>query len=77
MILFEEYQAAGLDYSEGRKRIYDLYYVSDPVRLDKVGDEYDFVTGRYRIFSVRELISILSFSCVWNFSCGIYYARNY
>jgi hypothetical protein len=52
---YDEDQAAGLDHSEGKKRIYDLYYGSDPVRLDKVGDQYDIVSGRHRIFAAKEL----------------------
>lgn len=48
-------QAAGLDYAHGRQRLYDLYYGSDPVRLDKVGDQYDIVSGRHRIFAAKEL----------------------
>lgn len=50
-----EDQAAGLDYSDGRQRLYDLYYGADPVRLDKVGDQYDIVSGRHRIFAAKEL----------------------
>ena len=36
-----EDQAAGLDYQNGNRRLYDLYYSSyDPVRVDKMGDQY-------------------------------------
>ena len=52
---YDQDQAAGLDHSEGKKRIYDLYYGSDPVKLDKVGDQYDIVSGRHRIFAAKEL----------------------
>lgn len=50
-----EDQAAGLEYSQGKRRLYDLYYGSDPVTLDKDGSEYDIVSGRHRIFSAKEL----------------------
>lgn len=48
-------QAAGRDYAHGQRRIYDLYYGSDPVVLDKIGDKYDIVSGRHRIFAAKEL----------------------
>lgn len=46
-------QAAGLNYSEGQRRVRDLYYGSDPVVLDKVGDQYSIVSGRHRIFAAK------------------------
>jgi hypothetical protein len=48
-----EDQAAGLDYAHGKRRVYDLYYGSDPVRLDKDGDHYDIVSGRHRIYAAK------------------------
>jgi hypothetical protein len=50
-----EDQAAGLDYAHGKRRVYDLYYGSNPVRLDKDGDHYDIVSGRHRIYAAKEL----------------------
>jgi hypothetical protein len=50
-----EDQAAGLDYAHGKRRVYDLYYGSDPIRLDKDGDHYDIISGRHRIYAAKEL----------------------
>ncbi len=50
-----EDQVAGLDYAHGKRRVYDLYYGSDPVRLDKDGDQYDIVSGRHRIYAAKTL----------------------
>ena len=47
--------ANGKDYAQGKRRIYDLYYGSDPVVLDKAGEKYDIVSGRHRIFAAKEL----------------------
>lgn len=47
-------QAKGLDYPRGDRRIYDLYYGSDPVKLDKLGSEYTIVSGRHRVFAAKE-----------------------
>jgi hypothetical protein len=50
-----EDQAAGLDYAHGKRRVYDLYYGSDPVTLNKMGEKYDIVSGRHRVFAAKEL----------------------
>jgi hypothetical protein len=50
-----EDQAMGKEYVDGKHRLYDLYYGSDPVRLDKDGDEYVIVSGRHRIFAAKYL----------------------
>jgi hypothetical protein len=47
-------QANGLEYKQGDRRIFDLYYGSDPVKLDKDGTEYTIVSGRHRIFAAKE-----------------------
>jgi hypothetical protein len=47
-------QAKGLEYKDGDRRIFDLYYGSDPVKLDKDGSEYTIVSGRHRIFAAKE-----------------------
>lgn len=44
----------GLDYANGQQRIYDLYYGSDPITLDKDGQNYDIVSGRHRVFVAQE-----------------------
>lgn len=48
-------KSKGLEYEHGRQRIYDLYYGSDPIALDKDGDKYDIVSGRHRIFAAKEV----------------------
>jgi len=50
-----EDQQHGLEYSKSKERICDLYYGSDPVVLDKVGDQYDIVSGRHRIYAAKHL----------------------
>lgn len=50
-----EDQAAGLDYGQGKRRVYDLFYGSDPVTLNKDGDQYDIVSGRHRVYAAKEL----------------------
>jgi hypothetical protein len=47
-------QAKGLSYQQGERRIFDLYYGSDPIKLDKDGSEYTVVSGRHRIFAAKE-----------------------
>lgn len=44
-----------LDYEHGRRRIYDLYYGNDPIRVDKDGDHYDIISGRHRVFAAKEV----------------------
>lgn len=50
-----EDQQQGLDYSQGNERIFDLYYGSDPVVLDKIGEKYDIVSGRHRVYAAKAL----------------------
>lgn len=47
-------QKSGLDYANGTERIYDLYYGSDPITIDKIGDNPTIVSGRHRIFAAKE-----------------------
>jgi hypothetical protein len=47
--------AAGLSYAEGQRRLYDLYYGSDPVYVNKIGDNYDIISGRHRIYAAQAL----------------------
>jgi hypothetical protein len=50
----DEDAAAGLDWKEGKRRVYDLFYCeTDPVRLDKVGDSYSILAGRHRIYAAK------------------------
>jgi len=43
------------DFSGDDRRIYDLYYGSDPVYLNKDGQNYDIVSGRHRIYAAKHL----------------------
>lgn len=47
-------QAKGLSDEQGDRKIFDLYYGSDPIRLDKDGTEYTILAGRHRIFAAKE-----------------------
>ncbi len=46
-------QQNGLDYSQGKRGVYDLFYGSDPVAVDKIGDEYIINAGRHRIYAAK------------------------
>lgn len=48
-----EDQKNGLDYAHGKRGVYDLFYGSDPIKLDKVGDNYDIISGRHRVFAAK------------------------
>jgi len=53
---FNEDQAAKLDHEHGKKRIYDLYYGSDPVQVDKVDGQYVSInSGRHRVYAAKAL----------------------
>ncbi len=49
----KEDEQNNLDWQHGRRRIYDLYYGSDPVALDKIGDEYQINSGRHRVYAAK------------------------
>lgn len=49
----KEDEIAGLDYENGSRKLYDLYYGDDPVVLNKVGSDYDITSGRHRIFAAQ------------------------
>jgi hypothetical protein len=44
-----------IDPMHGKTRIYDLYYGSDPVTVDKDGEDYSIEKGRHRIFAAKTL----------------------
>lgn len=44
---------SGFDYAHGKRGIYDLYYGSDPVSVEKVGDEYSILSGRHRVYAAK------------------------
>jgi hypothetical protein len=52
-----EDEAAGRSYTdpEGRRRLFDLYYGSQPIKLAKDGDNYFIDGGNHRIFAAKEL----------------------
>lgn len=47
--------ANGLDYEHGKQRVYDLFYGSQSIRLNKDGDAYSIVHGRHRVYVAKEL----------------------
>jgi hypothetical protein len=51
----KEDELAGLDNSHGKRKVYDLYYGNDPVAVEKIGDQYNIITGRHRIFAAQTL----------------------
>lgn len=52
----KEDELAGLDWKNGKKSVFDLYYSqNDPVSLDKIGDTYSIINGRHRIFAAKQL----------------------
>jgi hypothetical protein len=52
---WNEDQRAGVDYAQGKERVYDLFYGNDPIALEKIGDHYDILSGRHRIYAAKEL----------------------
>lgn len=50
-----EDQKNNLDWSQGKRRTFDLFYGMDPIEVDKIGDQYTIVSGRHRIFAAKEL----------------------
>lgn len=53
--LWREDQASVVTYGAGKERVYDLFYGSDPVMLEKVGDNYTILSGRHRIYAAKEV----------------------
>lgn len=47
--------AAGLDYADGRRRLYDLYYGGNAITVCKDGDQYDIIDGRHRVYAAKAL----------------------
>ncbi len=48
-------QNQNLDYREGYQKIYESFYGDTSVRVDKVGDTYDVINGRHRIWLAHEM----------------------
>ncbi|MGB0383839.1 MAG: hypothetical protein ACPGWR_03365 [Ardenticatenaceae bacterium] len=45
----------GLEYANGYRCIYDAFYGSEPIRLEKVGESYQVTNGQHRLFVARQL----------------------
>ena len=45
----------GLVHPHGYLKVYESFYGSDAIRLDKDGDRYDIVWGRHRIFMAKRM----------------------
>ena len=45
----------GLDYQHGCHKVYEAFYGSDAIRLNKVGDSYEVVNGYHRLYVAEEL----------------------
>lgn len=45
----------GLDHANGYQRVYDAFYGDDPIKLNKIGDQYEVINGRHRIWLAQQL----------------------
>jgi hypothetical protein len=45
----------GMAYEHGYRRVYDAFYGSDPIRLEKIGNSYKVVGGYHRLAIARQL----------------------
>lgn len=45
----------GLDHANGYQRVYDAFYGGDAIRLNKIGDQYEVINGRHRIWLAQQL----------------------
>lgn len=48
-------QQNGAAYADGYHRVYDAFYGSDPIRLEKIGDAYNVIGGYHRLLIAKEL----------------------
>lgn len=48
-------QRYGVAYPDGYQKVYESFYGDEPIRLTKVGDNYDIENGRHRIWIAKEL----------------------
>ncbi len=46
-------QQNGLDYTHGKRGVYDLFYGNDPVAVDKNDAGYSINSGRHRIYAAK------------------------
>ncbi len=45
----------GLNYSNGYLRIYEAFYGQDAIRVVKIGNNYDVINGRHRIWLAKQM----------------------
>ena len=50
-----EDEAAGVPYEQGKRRVYDLYHGSQPIRVLKDGAQYEAESGRHRVYAAKEV----------------------
>ena len=51
---YQEDKAANRDPLHGKYRVHQLYYGSDPVAVEKMGNQYNILSGRHRIFAAKD-----------------------
>jgi hypothetical protein len=44
----------GLDYSNGYRRVFDTFYGDEAIRIEKDGNTYNIINGRYRIWLAKQ-----------------------
>jgi len=45
----------GLSYSEGYQRIFEAFYGKESIRVEKIGDSYNIINGRHRIWLAKRM----------------------
>jgi len=45
----------GLSFVDGYQQVYEAFYGQDCIRIDKVGDTYDIINGRHRIWLAKRM----------------------
>jgi hypothetical protein len=45
----------GFDYPNGYQKVYDSFYGSAPIRIEKVGSKYEVVDGRHRVLVAQQM----------------------
>ena len=48
-------QESGLEYSNGYQKIYDAFYGSDAIRVEKDGNDFSIINGRHRIWMAKQM----------------------
>ncbi|MCP4351970.1 MAG: hypothetical protein GY795_41435 [Desulfobacterales bacterium] len=52
---FSKDQKWELSYEQGYQRVYEAFYGSEPIRLEKRGDNYSIINGRHRIMVAKQM----------------------